>query len=147
MLAVLVALAVVGCTKKTEKVRTLENTTGDARLNLTVTHGPLVAHQPVVWQLVFSNVSAQNVQITFRTAQRGEVVLLDKSHNNKVVYQWSKGRSFTQSLATSTIGPRKKLAITLEGTLDVAAGTYQLRAGMASTPAPTPVFVEVTVRK
>jgi uncharacterized lipoprotein YehR (DUF1307 family) len=144
--AVVVTLvaSLAACGKKDAgQARNLKAPGGDPRLSLTLAHGPLRAHQSVHWNLIFANVSHENVQLTFKTSQRAEIVLLGKKH--KVVYQWSKARRFAQMVATTTVGPGRKLAIPLDGTLDVAAGRYQLRAGMASTPAPTPIYLEVTV--
>lgn len=144
---VVVALALVaagGCRRtQTDKVKTLQEATGDQRLALTLTHGPLRSHAKATWQLIFTNVSHQDVQITFRTSQRAEVILVDK--HGKVAYQWSKGQAFSPTLATTSIGPGKRLGIDLEGVLSVPAGSYQVRAGMASTPAPKPVFLQVHV--
>jgi hypothetical protein len=143
---VVCVLGLVSCKKSgPAKTRTLQNTTGDDRLMITITHGPLRSGQAAHWQLIFQDISNQNVQLTFRTTQRAELVLLGK--HNKVVYQWSKGRAFGDVLSTATIGPRKRLAIDLNGPLNVPPGKYQARAGLASTPAPKPVYLPVEVTR
>jgi uncharacterized lipoprotein YehR (DUF1307 family) len=83
VLLILVA-SLAACGKKdAEKARALQAPGGDPRLSLTLTHGPLRAHQSVHWNLIFANVSHENVQLTFKSSQRAEVVLLGK--NRKVV--------------------------------------------------------------
>ena len=104
---------------------------------------PLVAGQPVTWHLLATNRSDADVTLTFPSAQRGEVVLLDGDGGE--AYRWSDGMLFAQALGEEGLAAGDELAIELPGRLDVAPGTYRLEAGTTSDPAPDPVVREVVV--
>jgi hypothetical protein len=103
---------------------------------------PLEPHAAVGWNFSVTNVSQDVVAMTFPSGQDGDVVL---SQNGEERYRWSAGRFFTQALRTVELAPSEAYHFTLEDTLAVEPGSYDLTATVAGEPPPTPVVRTVTV--
>jgi hypothetical protein len=117
---------------------------GDERLSLDFSFrpDPLQPNAPVAWSFTVTNASSELVTMTFSSGQDGEVVLLQGGAEK---YRWSQGRAFTQAIRTEELSPGESLAFTLEDTLSVEPGSYELAASVASDPAPAPAQRIVTV--
>lgn len=103
---------------------------------------PLQPDAPVAWDFTVTNVSGELVTMTFGSGQDGDVVLLQGGAER---YRWSQGRAFTQAIRTKDLPPGESLSFTLDDTLPVEPGSYELVASVASDPAPAPVVRTVTV--
>jgi hypothetical protein len=103
---------------------------------------PLEPDAAVGWNFSVTNVSQDVVTMTFPSGQDGDVVL---SQNGEERYRWSAGRFFTQAVRTVELAPSEAYHFTLEDTLAVAPGSYDLTATLASEPAPTAVVRTVTI--
>jgi hypothetical protein len=119
-------------------------TTGDGRLSLTFGFrpDPLQPDAPVAWDFTVTNVSGEPVSMTFGSGQDGDVVL---SQSGEEKYRWSQGRVFTQAIRTEDLAPGESRSFTLDDTLPVEPGSYELVASVASEPAPAPAQRMVTV--
>jgi hypothetical protein len=117
---------------------------GDERLSLSFGFqpDPLQPHAAVQWTFAVTNVSESVVSLTFATGQDGDVAL---SQNGQEHYRWSSGRAFTQSLRNVDLAPGEAHRFTLEDTLSVEPGSYDLVATVSSDPAPAPATRTVTV--
>jgi hypothetical protein len=87
-------------------------------------------------------VSGELVTMTFASGQDGEVVLLQGGTER---YRWSQGRAFTQAIRSEDLAPGEQLSFTLDDTLPVEPGSYDLVATVASDPAPAVAQRTVTV--
>jgi hypothetical protein len=87
-------------------------------------------------------VSQDVLTMTFPSGQDGDVVL---SQNGEERYRWSAGRFFTQAVRTVELAPSEAYHFTLEDTLAVEPGSYELIATVASEPAPAPAMRNVTI--
>jgi hypothetical protein len=117
---------------------------GDVRLSLAFGFrpDPLQPSAPVAWDFTVTNVSGELVTMTFSSGQDGEVVLLQGGAEK---YRWSQGRVFTQAIRTKDLAPGESLSFSLDDTLPVEPGSYELVASVASDPAPAPAQRTVTV--
>lgn len=142
--AVLILSALAGCgDDDADGARGPGDAPPEDPLTLSVMWDGLTAGSPVEWRFVVRNQSDAPVSLTFSSGQDGDVVLLDDAE--QVVYRWSEGRMFTQALRERALAAGEELRFTLEGTLDVAPGTYSLRATVSAEPAPPPVVERVVV--
>jgi hypothetical protein len=103
---------------------------------------PLQPSADVGWNFAVTNVSQDAVTLTFATGQDGDVVL---SQDGQERYRWSAGRSFTQAIRTIELAPGEAYRFTLDDTLSLEPGSYQLVATAASDPAPAAAIRTVTV--
>lgn len=103
-------------------------------VEMTVEPDPPVAGASVSWSFRVTNVSDEPLTLTFSSGQRAEVVLSDEGGE---VYRWSEGQVFTQAIEDVTIDAGDEEVFTLEGTLDVAPGAYELIVTLSSDPAPS----------
>jgi hypothetical protein len=80
----------------------------------------------VTWKVVVTNDTSEDVRLTFPTGQRADVSL---RRGDEVVYEWSRGVMFTQSVGHVRIPAGGRRTFTLdEPGLDVDAGSYTLTA-------------------
>jgi intracellular proteinase inhibitor BsuPI len=117
---------------------------GDERLSLSFGFqpDPLEPQAAVRWNFGVTNVSDEVVTMTFSSGQDGDVVL---SQNGEERYRWSAGRFFTQAVRPIELAPGEALRFTLEDTLAVEPGSYELLATVSSDPAPGPATRSVAV--
>lgn len=141
--AVLVAtLLLPACGGDERPTATTTSTTSDG-LTMALTWGALTSGSDVEWRFVVRNRSGAALSLTFPTGQDGELVLL--GDDEAVAYRWSDGRVFAQAVRERELAAGAELRFSLAGTLDVAPGTYSLRATLLARPAPAPVVERVTV--
>ena len=67
----------------------------------------------VTFESTVQNTSNQLLELTFRTAQRGDVTVYD-AETDDLVWRWSEGRMFTQAIEHETLAPRDELALEFE---------------------------------
>jgi hypothetical protein len=103
---------------------------------------PIQPDAAVLWNFAVTNVSEEPVTMTFGSGQDGDVVL---SQNGQERYRWSEGRSFTQAVRTIDLAPGEAYRFTLEDTLTIEPGSYELLATVSSAPAPATAERSATV--
>ncbi len=103
---------------------------------------PLQPEAPVAWDFTVTNVSQEAVTLTFNSGQNGDVVLLQGGQEK---YRWSEGQFFTQAIRNEELAAGESFSFTLDDTLPVETGSYELVASVASDPAPSPAQQSVTV--
>lgn len=96
----------------------------------------------VTWKLSVTNDGDAPVTLTFPTSQDGDVVL---RQNGVVKYRWSDGRAFAQFMRQVQLAAHQTATYSLDGTLNVPAGSYDLTATLSSDPAPPAVNRSFTV--
>ncbi|MDZ7673612.1 MAG: BsuPI-related putative proteinase inhibitor [Acidimicrobiales bacterium] len=112
-------------------------------LEVELVSGVEVPAGPHVWQLELTNVADDAVTVTFRTGQRGDVVL---QREDETVHRWSDGRFFTQEVTEQTLQPGEVLPIELEDDLSgVEPGFYDATVTADVVDAPEPDVVSVRV--
>lgn len=138
-----VTLLLAACGGDGDRPAAETTTSSSGGLTMVVTWGALTAGEDVEWLFVVRNQSGTDLSLTFPTGQDAEVVLL--GDDEAVAYRWSDGRVFTQAVRQQELAAGAELRFSLEGTLQVASGTYSLRATLLARPAPPPVVERVTV--
>jgi intracellular proteinase inhibitor BsuPI len=117
---------------------------GSADAQVTFTPDPLRTGS-VTFTVTVTNDTTKALELDFPNGQRADVTL---SKDGAVVYQWSRGIMFTQSVGTDVVPAGGNKAFTLEApAFDVPAGTYSLHAVVtASNHTDLGVTRQVTVR-
>lgn len=105
---------------------------------------PLRAGAPVTWTLLVHNDGNAPLTLDFPTGQEGEVVLRQDGQER---YRWGRDRFFTQVIRAVRLEPGQDKPVTLQGTLEVPPGRYELVAFLTSRPAPPEVRHSVTVER
>jgi hypothetical protein len=121
-LLLLLPLVLLGCSSTSG---------GSADARVTYAPDPL-RPGPVTWTVTITNDSDDDLELTFPSGQRAEVTL---RREGGVVYQWSRGKLFTQVVGHETVKSGGNTAYTLEGELDVEPGEYELTAMVTTTNA------------
>lgn len=67
----------------------------------------------VTFKFTVQNRTNQPIELTFRTAQRGDVTVYD-AETDELVWRWSEGRMFTQAIEHETFAPDDELALEFE---------------------------------
>jgi hypothetical protein len=97
------------------------------RLELQVRPATVAPGTPATFALLLRNGSSKTVQIPFSSSQHFD---FEVWRDNRLVWRWGDGRSFTQNLTTLTIEPGQ--AVTLSGSWDLQTS--------AGKPAPPGVY-------
>jgi hypothetical protein len=84
----------------------------------------------VIFRFTVRNNGTSPVALSFRTGQRADVVVTDAETGDEV-WQWSRGRMFTQALATEELAPGETLERTLTWS-DPPAGRYEAEGSLAA---------------
>ena len=86
---------------------------------------------PVTWTVVVTNDTSDDLELTFPTGQRADIIL---SQGDETVYKWSRGQMFTQMVSHLRIPAGGKKTFTLdEPGLDVDPGKYTLSAVVSTS--------------
>lgn len=141
VVVLVVSLASAGCGDEADRLPPREARAHGLTLDVDVPE--LRVGGPASWTFIVTNSGDGAVTLRSADGMDGDVVL---RRDGEIVYRWSAGRFFTQAVRRRTIAPDDQLVFTLEETsLDVAPGTYQLKAVVTATPAPSSIDREVTV--
>ena len=107
---------------------------GSGEVGVRVTFDEPLRVGPVVWTVVVTNDTSDDLELTFPTGQRAHVTL---SQGGEVVYQWSRAQLFTQMIDHVRIPAGGKRQFTLdEPGLDVDPGRYTMTAVVSASNRP-----------
>lgn len=96
--------------------------------------------QPVVITFVVKNASKAPITLSFSSAQRYDLEIRSKDRKGPLLWQWSRGMVFAQSLGHEDVAAGKSLIyhVTLRpgdhGTPKLAPGNYSVVATLTSMP-------------
>jgi Intracellular proteinase inhibitor len=149
VLLLLLLAALAGCDRAGPNMNgpDLNGPAASSENGLSLTAGfaePLRSGHAVTWVLKVENRGPAAVTLRFSSGKDGDVALLQ---SGREVYRWSANRLFSQAIRQVPLEPGDSRSFKLqERTLGVAAGDYDLVAGLAADPSPGAVRRPVTVR-
>lgn len=76
----------------------------------------------VTFEFIVQNTATQEIELTFPTSQRGDVIVHEAKSPERV-WQWSDGRMFTQAIEHVALAPGQELTLEFEWE-DPLAGEY-----------------------
>lgn len=100
--------------------------------------------EPIVLSLTVYNYTPHRMTFTFPDAQRFDFEV--KNEEGKVVYRWSKGKSFAQMMGEKTLGPETR-EVTYRATLreELMAGNYVVTGSFLAEDKPMAGEIVITV--
>jgi hypothetical protein len=114
----------------------------DLSVSLEVRPHPLRSGGEAEWEIGLRNDSPDPVNLTFPTAQLGDVAL---EQDGSERWRWSDGKLFLQVLTEHELAAGEAWSFTLEGAPPVEPGSYEAVATVRAEPAPSPARTTVLV--
>lgn len=122
LLLVLLVLAACGQQKKDEPDKEVSGQMGEKTVVLTV--DPVQKGTSVQFNMSLKNESNQDIEFTFNTSQKFELIVYDENGNGK--YRYSKDRMFTQAIQSFVLKTKETYDFQDTWSKGVKPGTYEV---------------------
>lgn len=122
LLLVLLFLAACGQQKKDEPDKEVSGQMGEKTVVLTV--DPVQKGTSVQFNMSLKNESNQDIEFTFNTSQKFELIVYDENGNEK--YRYSKDRMFTQAIQSFVLKTKETYDFQDTWSKGVKPGTYEV---------------------